>query len=82
MKEILIKYDDMDNIEINYELGDIKDTLTVLFMTFNGLLHQICKQDKELLYLSILDAAQKLRESPKINFPQEDAIGEKEKTEV
>jgi len=68
MKEIYINYEN-DDIQVKFDQDDVREAASVLLMAFNGLIHQICDGDKELLYKSILETVKILQTEPKTNFP-------------
>lgn len=78
MKTIIINYDEENNIGIDFDKSDYLKTLNIMNTVFNGILHKACGDDKELLYLNILEITNSLRTPVEINFSEEKTEEEEE----
>lgn len=67
-KQILITYDQEGHIHFHCDLEDHQGNMNALAHTLNAVIHRMAGEDKELLYLSILETMQFLRSPIVVNF--------------
>ena len=79
-KQIILTYDDTDNIQINCDWNDGGRILDILSTGLGSVMATLCGDDKELFYLYILDTQKALRAAQKVSFPE--VIAEEEKETV
>lgn len=85
-KQIVIKYGDSDNMQIECDWSDQLKLIQVLTPTLGAVMQTVLAEDKEVLYKSIIETQNVLMNAEKINFPVAEESPEKkeeivEKTE-
>lgn len=68
-KQIVIKYDDSDNMQIECDWNDNIRLVQVLAPTLGSVMQTVLVEDKELLYQYIIETQNILKNAEKINFP-------------
>lgn len=72
LKQISIGYDKSGNITFDYDMSDAQEAWGVLLNVMNAVISRMTGDDKELRYLSILEAAQFLRNPIDVNYPDQE----------
>lgn len=68
-KQIVIKYGDSDNMQIECDWTDRLKLVQVLAPTLGAVMQTVFAEDKEVLYKSIIETQNVLMNAEKINFP-------------
>ena len=69
-KQIVIKYGDSDNMQIECDWTDQLKLVKVLAPTLGAVMQTVFADDKEVLYKSIIETQVVLMNAEKINFPK------------
>ena len=72
LKQIQISYDKEGNTNFNYDMSDPRETWGILLSVMNAVITRMTGDDKELRYLSILEAAQFLKNPIEVNYPDQE----------
>jgi len=72
LKQISIGYDKSGNITFDYDMSDPREAWGILLNVMNAVINRMVGDDKELLYLSILEMAQFLRSPIEVNYPDQE----------
>ena len=68
-KQIVIKYGDAENMQIECDWTDQLKLVQVLAPTLGAVMQTVFAEDKEVLYKSIIETQNVLMNAEKINFP-------------
>ena len=68
-KQIVIKYGDSDNMQIECDWTDQLKLVQVLAPTLGAVMQTVFAEDKEVLYKSIIETQNVLMNAEKIDFP-------------
>jgi len=72
LKQIQITYDKEGNTNFNYDMDEPRETWGILLNVMNAVITRMTGNDKELRYLSILEAAQFLKNPIEVNYPDQE----------